>query len=355
MSVISGGIIASIVLVLSGILKEFTIKGAGVEFSGKIKEEFENIKTEVKVSNKEICGKITNLNQNIQSMNNLINTVISNQLQVNLSPTFNLINNLKEQNESEKIINQTKLAHVTNLQLGTLKSEKEFKLSDEIKQTLDPIIEKQDKIWKKIEDHLDSLPIDYDKLIRNAGYHYYNKELTKSEELIDLVLKNVPNNYTALYNKGKIRFDLKDYKTAKEFIEKALLVDPKSSNAENALAAAYDKLGDEKKSLEHFDKAIELDPENIMALNNKAGRLIIADDLENAEKLIDKIFKINENYPPAVYNKSCLNSHKNLKKETLALLKQAIKLDPEYKIIAKGDDDFKNIKDDPEFIRITSD
>ena len=61
MSVVSGTIIAWIVLMLSGILKEFTIKGASFELSSKLKE----VQEEMKTSNNEICGKINNVNPNL--------------------------------------------------------------------------------------------------------------------------------------------------------------------------------------------------------------------------------------------------------------------------------------------------
>jgi len=82
MSVVSGTIMSWIVLMLSGILKEFTIKGGSFELSSVLKDELKDVKNEVKTSNTEVCGKINNLNQNflnsIQNINNRIDTVVTN-------------------------------------------------------------------------------------------------------------------------------------------------------------------------------------------------------------------------------------------------------------------------------------
>ncbi len=112
------------------------------------------------------------------------------------------------------------------------------------------------------------------------------------------------------------------YELAKFYYNRVIERDPTNAIAYNNRGAAYDDLGEYQKAIKDYDRAIELDP----------------------------------NLAPAYYNRACAYSLKfgsegkeDDKKQAVADLQKAIELDPEYKQMAKTDEDFNPILDEPEF------
>ena len=65
----TGAFAAYLVLILTGILREFTFKAAFVEVSSKLEEKIEKVESNVTESTEEVKEKIRDLTQNIQTMN----------------------------------------------------------------------------------------------------------------------------------------------------------------------------------------------------------------------------------------------------------------------------------------------
>ncbi len=72
-------------------------------------------------------------------------------------------------------------------------------------------------------------------------------------------------------------------------------------------------------------------------------------NLEEAEKCIIEVLKINPNYKPAWYNRACIESLRNNQEKSIKFLKKALDLDKKYYDMAKTDEDLDNIRDSREF------
>jgi tetratricopeptide (TPR) repeat protein len=71
--------------------------------------------------------------------------------------------------------------------------------------------------------------------------------------------------------------------------------------------------------------------------------------LEEAEKCIIEVLKINPNYRPAWYNRACIESLRNNQEKSIKFLKRAIDLDKKYRDMAKTDEDLDNVRGLREF------
>jgi hypothetical protein len=80
LSVLAGCFAAFLIMAISGIIKEFSIKSGFIEVTSKIEEKIETVQTNVEQSKKEVQEKISNLNQAIQSIDMKITSMNQNQL-----------------------------------------------------------------------------------------------------------------------------------------------------------------------------------------------------------------------------------------------------------------------------------
>lgn len=309
MSVVSGTIIAWIVLMLSGILKEFTIKGIGFEVSSTLKE----LKDEVKKGSEKI-------ESDIKSVNNRIDTVMSNQMNVSMSPSFKLINNMREINRTEDEIQKTESALSTSdkIPTGKIDLDNPVSITPEVESKLDTLIQKQSELQSRMNE-IDDFPVDVMKSLRNANYYYSTKKYEKSLKILKRILQDDPNNINALQNSSYNYSGLKDFDNALKFAKKIL----------------------------------QIDPINRDGLGSESHYLIRANQLPEAKKTIEKLVTRYPKYSLGWFNKACIESLENETKESIKSLKKAIKLTSRYKETAMTDSDLKNIQDLEEFKDLT--
>jgi len=305
MSVISGVIVGWIVLSLSGVLKQFSLKSPFFEMTANIERKID----EVKKSNEKI-------ESDVKSVNNRIDSVISNQMNVTMNPSFQLINNIKEINRTEEEIQRAVSAgDIDNkIPTGKLEHEKNISFSPELQNKLDKLILKQSELQNKLND-IDNFPLDIMKSIRNANYYYSTKDYEKSLKIFKRILRDEPNNVTALQNSASCYSKMEDYDKAVEFGKKAFDINPKDKNT--LASFVYD--------------------------------LIRANKLEDANKISIKLTTAYPEYAIGWFNKACGESLENKPKESIQSLKRAIELESKWKKKAKEDDDFKNLKQVKEF------
>lgn len=408
MSVVSGTIIAWIVLMLSGILKEFTIKGAGFELSSKLKE----LKDEVKTSNTEICEKINNLNQNflssVQSLNNRIDTVVTNisSSSATSENNFHLYTQSKEELNSR--LSQTGIP-------SKITSDKVISRSEIEK--IDLLMNKVDTLEKTLNRKVTLTP---PEILSRANYYYFKNQFDDAIKLYNDLLNEDKDNYealsnmahcyfkigdgllslkyykdankirddfTSLYNVGVSYMSLLDFKNAKIYLNKAL---EKNPNHLNSILSLADIARDENNfslAKEKYEYVLKLNPNYIMALDKLMTLYQHNDDIQNARKYAEKIINtppkntlertsrgiayvvldnlsqaleiFNEilikdpNQPAALYNKACVMSLRGKLDESLALLRRCIKLDSSFTLSLDKDPDLENVRKDPRFQELT--
>ncbi len=192
--------------------------------------------------------------------------------------------------------------------------------------------------------------------LNNKGVTLDNlKRYDEAIQLYDKVLKIETNNIDALVNKGVALDNLKRYEKAIQLYDKVLEIDPKDIEALVNKGVALWGLKKYDEAIQLYDKVLKIDPKDIEALVNKGVALDNLKRYDEAIQLYDKVLKFDPKDMDAYYNKACIESKKNNKDEALNLLKKAIEFDAGYKIIAKKDSDFDNIRDSDEFKDLISD
>jgi hypothetical protein len=82
LSLVAGFFAAFLIMAISGIIKEFSIKSGLIEVSSKIEQKIENVQTNVEESKKELEEKISLLNQNVALSIQSIDNKIANMNQI---------------------------------------------------------------------------------------------------------------------------------------------------------------------------------------------------------------------------------------------------------------------------------
>ena len=98
-----------------------------------------------------------------------------------------------------------------------------------------------------------------------------------------------------------------------------------------------------------YEKVIRKEPHHIQALNNLGVVDLKMKRYKRAITRFKDALNINHNYVDAHYNLACLYAQKSDTKQSLFYLKNAIDINPEARLWASQDNDFKNLADLPEF------
>jgi len=280
MSVVSGTIIAWIVLMLSGILKEFTIKGASFELSSKLKE----FQDEMKTSNKEICGKINNVNQNIQNSFQNINTRIDS-----------IVNTVSTSNSESRMVNyyfESKGALQGALKESGITGKALDPKTDVSKEKLDNL----DALFTRVKTLEESLSkpikLSTSEIMSRANYFFYKKEYHKAIKRYEDVLKVEPDSLDALFNTGFSNYELSNIDKSISFYSKVLEIDPENVVTLHNMSLSYLALNNPEKSLEYLNKAIDIEPTDILLLTRVAQNYRLLQDYEKCIEVLKKAEKI---------------------------------------------------------------
>lgn len=168
-------------------------------------------------------------------------------------------------------------------------------------------------------------------------------------ELLGLSLE--PEDYM---KRGHDFYLKEDYEYALKAFNNAIELEPKNAKAWLSKGVVLRRLERFEEALEDYEKAIEIRPDWALAWSNKCGSLIRLGNLEEALKVCEKAISLKDDFDGPWYNKACLYALKKDKKNALLSLSKAINLDSTNKEEAKKDEDFKELWDDKEFIKITS-
>ena len=162
---------------------------------------------------------------------------------------------------------------------------------------------------------------------------------------------NIKPNFKAFLNKGVTYFQMQDYEKAKTYFEKAKNYN-QSFNLSFNLAVVNLRLKNNNEAKDYFQKALKLNPGDIPSMNHLSSILIKERSLVEAKELIDRIFEIDPNNLDAKYNLACCYSIEMRTNDAINLLREIIDQDEKYKLMAKDDDDFVNLKDNPTFNKL---
>lgn len=400
MSVISGLIVVWVILSVSGILKEFSIKGGIFEMSAKIKEEIDSVKKEVSETRIDMIEKFADIKlsvSNIQSVNS------QNKVEFNL-------------NQTKGELSET----MDNSGITESKIEPDKNIPKEQMEKIDALMNRV----RALEDSLDKpTKLTQSEMMKRANYYFYKKKYNKAKELYEKILADDPKNQSALFNLAYSFHELGKYDDAINWYTKILEIDPQRADVMNNLGVTYARKNDDTTANTWYKKSLELKPNDVQTLTNmskdlqKIGKYdealeynrkadeINPNDLSNlaslanayyrkrqfkkakeyatraiqipsknkAEKmdyvvasliagkysnvlaLCDDMLLLNPNDSDQLYNKACALSQLNKKDDAIALLQKAFKIDSFLKNDLRTDPDFDNIRDDPRFKELVKD
>ncbi|MEM9212998.1 MAG: tetratricopeptide repeat protein [Cyanobacteria bacterium P01_F01_bin.150] len=134
--------------------------------------------------------------------------------------------------------------------------------------------------------------------------------------------------------------------------DKAIAFKPDMHKAWSNRGLSLDDLGRREEAIASYDKAIAFRPNMHEAWSNRGVSL---DDLGRREEAIvsyDKALEFKPDFSSAMYNKACSLSLMGDRDGALEWLKKAIALDAKYREMAKTDEDFSELRDDPRFQKL---
>jgi tetratricopeptide (TPR) repeat protein len=140
-----------------------------------------------------------------------------------------------------------------------------------------------------------------------------------------------------------------DYQTAVIAYQHSSELDPQNDGTWFRLGFALVELGRYEEAINRYDKALEIKPDYHEAWYNRGVVLGNLGKYEEAIASYDKALKIKPNQHKAYYNKACCYALQNQIDLALEFLPKAIELDAKLLEMAKTDNDFDSIRDDPRF------
>jgi len=181
-----------------------------------------------------------------------------------------------------------------------------------------------------------------------------NEPLNKKffEEAIasyDKALKIKPDYHEAWYNRGNSLANLGRKVEAIASFDKAIEIKPDYHEAWYNRGNSLENLGRKVEAIASYDKALEIKPDNHEAWYNRGVALAYLGRYKEAIASYDKALKIKPDKHEAYYNKACCYALHNQIDLALEFLPKAIELDAKLLEMAKTDNDFDSIRDDPRF------
>ena len=169
-----------------------------------------------------------------------------------------------------------------------------------------------------------------------AVQNHQNNKLNVAQDLYNKILEIDPNYVPALNNIGLIYQGLRENQKAKECYEKAIEINPNYAIARNNLGNIFKDLGEYQKAKDCFEKAIEIDPDREAFYSSLStlytGKL---DELEKSINLSYKALKIYQNNSKFINQSIPLFKLKHDVQQAQYLIKK------NYKI--NGIDDFQKV------------
>ena len=157
-----------------------------------------------------------------------------------------------------------------------------------------------------------------------------------------------------LYKQGERCINLGNPKEALSYFEQVLQIEPNHLKTILKKGHVLGKLGKYDQAILSYNKVLALDENNILALVNKGLALHYLARYDDALSCYDKILKIKPENALTLYNKASTLIKKGDVGRGLRILERAIKLDFSYKVKAKYDIDFQEIRTKIEFQRLIS-
>ncbi|MFH1226705.1 MAG: tetratricopeptide repeat protein [Planctomycetota bacterium] len=167
------------------------------------------------------------------------------------------------------------------------------------------------------------------------------------------VIRINPKSAEAYHNRGAVYERKKDPDRAIADYNEAIKLNPKYAAAYYSRGVAYGRKGQPDRAIADFTEAIRLNPDYANAYYNRGTARLNKGDSDGAIADFAKATALEPDNPSIWYDTACAYARKKNKAEALKNLSQAIKLNGEFKEMAKKDADFKALWEDKDFKKLT--
>ena len=161
-----------------------------------------------------------------------------------------------------------------------------------------------------------------------------------------------PTHAVGWCNKAAVLIDLQRYDEALPAAEQAIQLDPSLADAHTNKASALFWLRRPKESLAAAKRAIDVNAEHAGAHSTKGAALIALGDYDGALIACDHAIRLRPDFDEAYYNRACAHARLQHRDKAVRDLKKAIDLDVKFREMARTEDDFASLRDDPEFRKL---
>ena len=346
-SIIAAAFSLYLLLGTSGIISEFTIKGASFDISAKFTEEIQNVKLDLSDTRREISEKVADIRLAVQNQNIIDNSKTYNygKAEGEATPLYTT-GNIKPQrfnpDEKKSYLDEQKAKKLDSLirKMETLEeiSEKQIEpnIGELIRRTNFYIHEKS---FERALDYSNKI-LDKDKFNTEALFNkaYSLAKLKDYEEAINSYkeIRDFKNDPDVTNNLGAAYAQMKKYEEALKWYDMALEIDPKCVYAMNGKGSALGGLKKYEEALKWYDMALEIDPKDVSAMNGKGSALGDLKKYEEALKWYDMALEIDPKYVSAMYGKGSALGDLKKYEEALKWYDMALEIDPKYVYAMNG-------------------
>jgi tetratricopeptide (TPR) repeat protein len=241
---------------------------------------------------------------------------------------------------------------------------------------------------KGITEELKELPpfISAQDLLVLGDAYYHMRQYLDAEKIYDQILNLSPDNPDVLNNRGILLRQLERYEESLADFNRSLQIRPNHPVVLMNRGNTYNALGRYEKAIDDFNLSLKLRPDNPMTLSNRSIAYYYLKRYEEAladcnrslelrpddpdtlgnrgityghlerwnEALADfkRSLKLRPDDPNTLYNLACLYALEGKIDDTITNLEKAIYLDSKNREMAKTDEDFENVRNDPRFRKL---
>ena len=112
------------------------------------------------------------------------------------------------------------------------------------------------------------------------------------------------------------------------------------------------KEGKFAKALLVCEDALKIDPDDVVVISQKGVAYCRLQKLDEAIDCFDLALQKDPKFVHAIYNKAAVTMLQNDIASTLVLLEQSINIDSRFRRVAKNDEDFFYLRNNPDFMML---
>jgi tetratricopeptide (TPR) repeat protein len=177
-------------------------------------------------------------------------------------------------------------------------------------------------------------------------------ELKRYEEALDeynAALALRPDDPVTLYSRGTTLSGLGWHQEALADYNRALELRPDDPDALNNRGNALGELERHEEALADYNRSLELRPDHPATLHNRGNTLRHLNRYDEALADYNRSLKLRPDHPDTMYDVACLYSLWKRYEEALQWLEKAVGSDAENRPMAREDEDFEGLRNDPEW------